>query len=67
MDASGRILLPATLREFCHLDKRVVLIGQGKKFEIWDEATWNASRQAWLDEAVNETESLPDELDSLSL
>ncbi|MBN1378475.1 MAG: division/cell wall cluster transcriptional repressor MraZ [Gammaproteobacteria bacterium] len=67
MDASGRILLSAALREFGHMDKRVVLIGQGKKFEIWDEATWNTSRQAWLDEAVNETESLPAELDSLSL
>lgn len=67
MDTSGRILLPAMLREFSHLDKRIVLIGQGKKFEIWDEATWTASRQMWLDEAVNEIESLPSELDSLSL
>ncbi len=67
MDASGRILLPSTLRQFSHMEKRVVLIGQGKKFEIWDEATWNASRQSWLEEAVNEDESLPAELDSLSL
>lgn len=67
MDTSGRILLSAALREFGKLDKRIVLIGQGKKFEIWDEATWNASRQTWLEEAVNEIESLPSELDSLSL
>jgi MraZ protein len=67
MDANGRILLPVALREFGRMEKRVVLIGQGKKFEIWDEATWNASRQTWLDEAVNEAESLPAELDSLSL
>ncbi len=67
MDANGRILLPTSLRQFCHMEKRIVLIGQGKKFEIWDEATWNASRQSWLEEAVNEEESLPAELDSLSL
>ena len=67
MDGNGRILLPATLREYARMEKRIVLIGQGKKFEVWDESTWNTSRQAWLDEAVNESESLPDELDSLSL
>lgn len=67
MDANGRVLLPATLREYAQMDKRIVLIGQGKKFELWDETVWNNSRQAWLDEAVNEAESLPDELDSLSL
>lgn len=67
MDGNGRILLPAALREFCNMDKRIVLIGQGKKFEVWDEATWNASRQSWLEEAVNESDSLPSELDSLSL
>jgi MraZ protein len=67
MDGNGRILLPAALREFARMDKRVVLIGQGKKFELWDETTWNESRQSWLEAAVNESESLPSELDSLSL
>lgn len=37
LDASGRILLPAPLREFANLEKRVVLVGQGNKFEIWNE------------------------------
>jgi hypothetical protein len=27
-----------------------VLIGQGKKFELWDEASWLACRQEWLEE-----------------
>lgn len=67
MDGSGRILLSAALREYARMDKRIVLIGQGKKFELWDEATWNTSRESWLEEAVNETEALPAELDSLSL
>lgn len=67
MDANGRILIAAALREYAHINKHIVLIGQGKKFELWDEATWNASRENWLEEAVNESESLPSELDSLSL
>ncbi len=67
MDTSGRILLPAALREFCSMEKKIVLIGQGKKFELWDEATWDKSRASWLEQAVSGSESLPAELDSLSL
>lgn len=66
MDASGRILLPAPLREFAHLDKRVVLVGQGNKFEIWDEQTWHDWREALLTGGRDEDgEPLPD-LDSLA-
>jgi MraZ protein len=66
LDGSGRILLPPPLREFAALDKAVVMIGQGNKFEIWDEATWNARRAEWLSAAEGDGE-LPDELGSLSL
>ena len=64
MDASGRILLPAPLREFAHLDKRVVLVGQGNKFEIWNEPAWNDWREALL-AGGDDGESLP-ELDALA-
>ena len=40
MDGNGRILLPAPLREFAMLQKKAVLVGQGDKFEIWDEVQW---------------------------
>lgn len=66
LDGSGRILLPPPLREFASLDKRTVLIGQGNKFELWDEATWTARRAEWLDEAAG-TDELPGDLESLSL
>ena len=33
LDANGRILLPALLREYAQLDKKVILLGQGKKIE----------------------------------
>lgn len=67
MDSSGRILLPVALREFAHMDKKIVLIGQGKRFELWSEATWQTARESWLAAGVSEVESLPAELDSLSL
>jgi len=37
---SGRILLSAPLRSYAKLEKKVVLIGQGNKFELWDEQLW---------------------------
>ena len=40
MDASGRLLVPPELRDYASLDKGAVLVGQGKKFELWDEAAW---------------------------
>lgn len=65
LDGSGRILLPPPLREFAGLDKGVVMIGQGNKFELWDEGTWNTQRAEWL--AADTGGDTPPELDSLSL
>ena len=61
MDTSGRILLPAPLREFASLDKQVVLVGQGNKFEIWNEQDWRDWREAALSrDGMEEGDSLPD-------
>jgi MraZ protein len=60
-------LLPAPLREFAGLDRQVVLIGQGKKFEIWDEASWTQQRDTWLSADDEQELDLPAELESLSL
>jgi len=65
MDSNGRILLPAKLREFAVLDKSVVMIGQGNKFELWNEQTWNALMDECLEEDFGEI--LPAELESLSI
>ncbi len=64
MDTNGRILLSRELRDFAGLEKQAVLIGQGNKFELWDEATWIERRDAWL--AEEEDGDLPAELESLS-
>ncbi len=66
LDGNGRILLPPPLREFAGLGKKAVLIGQGNKFELWDEPAWNERRDQWLAEAAQENE-LPEELEALSL
>ena len=40
MDATGRILVPPALRHFAQLEKAVVLVGQGNKFELWNKDNW---------------------------
>ncbi len=65
MDDQGRILLPAPLRGFAHLEKRVALVGQGNKFELWDEQKWYRLREQWLDEEAI-SGSLSAGLESLS-
>ncbi|MEY3005872.1 MAG: transcriptional regulator MraZ [Pseudomonadota bacterium] len=66
MDGNGRLLLPAPLREYAGLDKKLVLVGQGNKLEIWSEDAWLAERDQALLETGAEAE-LPDELMSLTL
>jgi MraZ protein len=63
----GRILLPPLLREYAGVSKRAMLVGQGKKFELWDDAHWNKRRDEWLDEESSSNGDLPDEVKSLSL
>jgi MraZ protein len=60
-------LLPPLLREYAKLDKRVVLIGQGNKFEVWDEELWGARREKWLEEEVSGDAVLPEEMRNFSL
>lgn len=67
MDGHGRVLLTRELRDFAALDRQAMLIGQGNKFELWDEERWNARRDEWLAEDDNDLGGLPEELESLSL
>ena len=66
LDGHGRLLLPPELREFAQLGRTAMLIGQGNRFELWDEQRWNERRDAWLKSEETSTD-LPAELDSLSL
>jgi MraZ protein len=56
-DGNGRIQLPQTLRQVAGLEKRVVLLGMGSRFEIWNETILNQKRaeeERSFDEAASE-------------
>lgn len=63
MDGAGRILVPPLLRQFAGLSKDVVLVGQGAKFELWDDEKWNLQ----MDNALAFKDGIPAELDGFSL
>ena len=63
VDKAGRILLPAPLREFARLDKKLTILGQGKKLEIWSQEEWEAQREDYLSQDALEdlqTETMMD-------
>ncbi|MCC6923989.1 MAG: division/cell wall cluster transcriptional repressor MraZ [Nitrosomonas sp.] len=64
MDNAGRILIAPPLRSFASLSKEVVLVGQGEKFELWDEQQWNLEIEDAL--SFNE-DDMPQELQGFSL
>jgi MraZ protein len=53
LNTQGRIWLPPALREFANLEKRVALVGLGKRFELWKEETWIEQRDAWFKGAAD--------------
>ncbi|MES9977341.1 MAG: division/cell wall cluster transcriptional repressor MraZ [Candidatus Thiodiazotropha sp. 6PLUC5] len=67
MDGQGRILLPQELRGFAGLDKKVALVGQINKFELWDEETYKSKQETWLQKVDLTDLDLPSEFKSLSI
>lgn len=63
LDSQGRVIIPKLLRDFAELDKKLILLGQGNKIEVWNEALWNERLGSWLESDV--VNSL-DDLDELS-
>lgn len=64
MDAAGRILVPGTLRKLAGLDKDVMLVGQGAKFELWDSARWDEHQEQ---SGQSMQADMPPELEGFSL
>ncbi len=67
LDSQGRVLLAGELRDYGQFDKRVALVGQGDKFEIWDETRWTTGREGWVDLVANPDMELTEELENLDL
>ena len=65
VDSNGRTLLSNPLREFAKLGRKVVLIGQGKKFELWDEVLWAEHMGECLGD--KDDSEMPEALAELSL
>lgn len=67
LDSQGRILLPKELRSYAEITKQAVILGQGNKFEIWNEKAWDAQRDEWLESVGDDSVPTPESLQSLSL
>ena len=66
IDSNGRFLIPPELREHAQLGKKVVMVGQMSRLELWDQERWNLQLEKWIAEEAAEVD-LPDELKSLSI
>jgi MraZ protein len=64
MDGAGRVLISPALREYAQLDKAVVLVGQGRKFELWNKDAWE---ELIAKAAPLTAGNLPPELEGFSL
>lgn len=63
LDGNGRVVIPPTLRQYANLDKKVMLVGLGKKFELWSEENWLQS----VADVEFDPNNMPQELQTLSL
>ena len=64
LDANGRLLLPQLLREHACVEKKLIMVGQGNKFELWSERNWHQMRATWLEKErqVDDREDMPEAL-----
>jgi MraZ protein len=67
LDGNGRLLVPPVLRGYAGLEKNAMVVGQGKKLEIWSDERWDNARKDWLASDLISADEMPAELKSLSL
>lgn len=53
-DKQGRILMPASLREYAGLDKDVVVIGVGSRAEIWEAEAWRLMNEQMVNAVIEQ-------------
>lgn len=53
-DKQGRVLIPATLREYAGIDKEAVIVGTNDRVEIWSKANWNSFYEDIAAEALEQ-------------
>ncbi|NEW62948.1 division/cell wall cluster transcriptional repressor MraZ [Granulicatella sp. zg-ZJ] len=57
-DKQGRIMIPATLREYAGLDKTCRIIGVSDRLEIWDDEKW----QVYVKETEENVQTLTENI-----
>jgi len=51
VDKQGRILVPASLREYADLEKDVVVVGLARRAEIWSKQEWMLQNEKFIEDA----------------
>ena len=67
LDANGRVLLPQMLREHARLERKLVVVGQGNKIEIWSEGNWQERMENWLGEDLETALEQVGDIEGLSI
>ncbi len=57
---NGRITIPLNLREIAGLTREVVLVGELKRFEIWEKDKWEHEFERVKEEFPGASQSLPE-------
>jgi len=63
LDKLGRILLPQALKTDAHIKKNVVIVGVGKKIEIWAKEKW----EELVKQAIADPDQIADIVSELGL
>ena len=67
LDKGGRLLIAPALRAHAKLDKKVMLVGQFNKFELWDEDMWQQQVESDLQLGLPSADQLTESLKGFSL
>ena len=63
-DGAGRLLISPVLRNYAHITRQVMFVGQGSHFELWSMEAWRTQ----LEQAMGGGDmQLPAELEGFSL
>lgn len=63
MDKQGRIILPAYLKDFAKITRKVVVAGLYNRIEIWSEELWDAYKR----QTENQSNEIAEQLGSLGV
>ena len=63
-DGQGRVLVTPELRKFAGMEKQLMMVGQGNRFEVWSESAWN---QQLENIRAQSGQALPQAMESFTL